>query len=139
MRKLIPAFLFALLLTITGSSLFAQSYNQLLKIEQGAEKASLVVGSKYNYVTVVLYTLASTDSVKFYSIDEQSDTVALNVKNLATNTAVASNLVTGLTGKYEFLVGNGNLYKIMFKHGGALALAKDIYGYVRRRNVPSPY
>lgn len=139
MRKLIPAFLFALLLTITGSSLFAQSYNQLLKIEQGAEKASLVVGSKYNYVTVVLYTLASTDSVKFYSIDEQSDTVALNVKNLATNTAVASNLVTGLTGKYEFLVGNGNLYKIMFKHGGTVALAKDIYGYVRRRNVPSPY
>lgn len=127
--KTLNAIIFFLIFT---SGVYAQADRiyQTDSVKSGRASVNFIVNSRHNYNTIMLKALISSDSVKIYSVNETGDTTAVALRNLNTWSDLPSNLITGLTGNYEFLILHPNIYKVVVKYVKS-AISKTIY--IRRR------
>lgn len=123
-------FVILFLLISTGLMAQAERVYQTDSVKSGRATVSFLVNSRHNYNTVMLKSLISSDSVKIYAVNETNDTTAVALRNLQTWSDLPSNLITGLTGNYEFLVLNPNIYRLVVKYVKA-TISKTIP--IRRR------
>lgn len=123
-------FVILFLLISTGLMAQAERVYQTDSVKSGRATVSFLVNSRHNYNTVMLKSLISSDSVKIYAVNETNDTTAVALRNLQTWSDLSSNLITGLTGNYEFLVLNPNIYRLVVKYVKA-TISKTIP--IRRR------
>lgn len=123
-------FVILFLLISTGLMAQAERVYQTDSVKSGRAAVSFLVNSRHNYNTVMLKSLISSDSVKIYAVNETNDTTAVALRNLQTWSDLSSNLITGLTGNYEFLVLNPNIYRLVVKYVKA-TISKTIL--LRRR------
>lgn len=123
-------FVILFLLISTGLMAQAERVYQTDSVKSGRAAVSFLVNSRHNYNTVMLKSLISSDSVKIYAVNETNDTTAVALRNLQTWSDLSSNLITGLTGNYEFLVLNPNIYRLVVKYVKA-TISKTIS--IRRR------
>lgn len=123
-------FVILFLLISTGLMAQAERVYQTDSVKSGRAAVSFLVNSRHNYNTVMLKSLISSDSVKIYAVNETNDTTAVALRNLQTWSDLSSNLITGLTGNYEFLVLNPNIYRLVVKYVKA-TISKTIP--IRRR------
>ena len=123
-------FVILFLLITTGLMAQAERVYQTDSVKSGRATVSFLVNSRHNYNTVMLKSLISSDSVKIYAVNETNDTTAVALRNLQGWFDLPSNLITGLTGNYEFLVLNPNIYRLVVKYVKA-TISKTIP--IRRR------
>ena len=123
----------SLLILIMSSAVFAQADRIATtdSLKSGRTSINFTVNSRHNYNTLTFKNLASLDSIKVYHLNESGDTTAVSLRNLNSYTDLESNLITGLSGNYEFLILHPNLYKVIIKWVRTASLSKTID--IRRR------
>jgi len=117
-----------LALLIISASGYAQGdrVSQKDSIKTGSLSKSFLLESKHIYNSFMLKTLLTTDSIfVFHILEGNVDTLEVALIDMNTNNELNSNLITGLTGKREFLIVNPNIYRLLLK--GANGLSHTIY------------
>jgi uncharacterized membrane protein len=124
--KTLIAIIFILILA-SGAKAQGDRVYQKDSIKAGRTSTSFLLDSKHSYNTFIPRTLVAGDSLKVYLITENNeDTLDANLTDLTVGNILNSNLITGITGKHEFLINNPNIYRVLFKFGGVLAMSKTI-------------
>lgn len=115
MKKLIFCLILYFAITLSASAQ-ADRITQSDSLKSGRKTATFIINSRHNYNTVQFDSLASTDSIKVWHINEEGKKYPVALRNLNTWYDWDGNMITGLYGRYEFLVLHPNLYKLQVEY-----------------------
>jgi hypothetical protein len=74
------------------------------------------VRGRFNYNTIMFDSLNTTDSIKIWHRNNKGRKFQISLKSLNTWSDLSTNLITGLSGPFEFFIVNPYLYDIYIEY-----------------------
>ena len=115
MKKLILSLILYLAVTPSASAQ-ADRITQADSLKSGRTTVSFIINSRHNYNTVAFDSLSSTDTIKVWHKTEKGKIFSVALRDLNTWTDLESNLITGVSGRREFLILHPNLYSVLVEY-----------------------